>query len=361
MKKGIISLCVCSLFGMSSLSYATTMAAPDSRFKDSGAVMTNKPRFEFTAGALYLQPSSSNLDYAVLGYPFPVLSPHWDVQAVDPSYTLGFDLRGRYYIPSTDYDVVVSWDHLNTDDSDFTQVASDSGQFVVFPFQAGPSFGQSINNPSQKARSNVKFYYDVVDADVGKNFNFGPNTAMRLFVGLSAARLKQTISTTFGDNADTFSINSTNNSKFTGIGPLIGVDGNYMFDNGIGFFGTLAGSALVGHLDASTDYTSSSPQLTAAGIPINSQSISPDESTQGIPSIDGKLGVDYQHSVSQYSIFTASLGYEYATYFNAIATYNPSLVASNVNTGSIALSSLAKTMSNYTVQGPFINFGFKIS
>ncbi len=352
MNKNVMSLCFCSLVGISSLNYAA--------YTNPNLVAT-QPKFEISLGALYLQPSSSNLDYAVLGYPFPTESPHWNVQTVKPTYSLGFDLRGRYFIPDTNYDVAASWDHLNTSDSDFTQVGTGSGLFVVIPFQAGPSFGQSFNNPSQQATSTVKFYYDVINLDIGKNIDFTPYTEMRFFVGLSGARLKQNISTTFADNAHTFSINSTNNSKFTGIGPLIGAEGKYKFiSTGLDLFGAVTGSALVGSLDPSTNYTSSSPQLAGSGIGTNYQSISPKTTTQGVPGVDAKLGLDYSHSISMGAIFTASLGYEYATYFNAIATYNPSVVVGNINTGTIALNSLSKTTSNFTVQGPFINFGIAI-
>lgn len=352
MKKSIISLCAVSLIGASTLSYAMVYTATTT---DLNAGLATKPSFEFTAGVLYLQPSSNNLDYAVHGYPFPVLSPHWDVAAVRPSYSTGFDIRGRYFIPCTDFDVGASWDYLNTSDSDFTQVSSTSGEFVTFPFQAGPSFGQILNNPSQKAHSNVKFNYDVVNLNVGENFSFGPAARVRLYVGVSGAELKQKISTTFGDNANTYSINSTNNSRFDGIGPMVGMDGNYGFENGFGFFGTLAFSALIGNLDAITTYRSTSPQLTASGIALNTQSISPRNSLQGIPGVDGKLGIDFNARAGTNLIISAALGYEYVNYFNAIATYNPSLVAANVNTGSIALSSLSKTVSNYTLQGPFLN------
>lgn len=358
MKKSIISLCVCGLMGGYSVGYAMQASNPNLININE---LTNNQKFELSIGALYLTPSSSNMDYAVLGYPFPVLSPHWDVQTVNPSYSLGFDLSGRYFIPNTNYDLAASWDHLRTSDSDSTKVASSSGQFVVFPFQAGPSFGQTLNNPSQQARSTVQFNYDVVNVNFGKNINFDPRTQMRVFVGLSGAQLKQNISTTFRDNAHTYSINSTNNSRFTGIGPLIGINGNYKFPDGIGFFGTLALSALIGDLDPVTSYTSTSPQLASSGINSNYQSISPHNTTQGVPGIDGKIGVDYSHLFMKDSIFTISIGYEYTTYFNAITTYNPSLVASNVNTGSIALSSLAKTVSNYTVQGPAVNFKIALS
>ncbi len=357
MQKSIISLSICSLIGMSSLSYAA-VAPVSYQVSDPNMNLITKPKFELTVGALYLKPSASNLDYAVLGYPFPTNSPHWNVQSVSPSYSWGFDLGARYYIPSSNYDLAANWDHLNTSDSSFTQVPSGSGLFVVLPFQAGPSFGQELNNPSQQASSTVKFNYDVVNVDIGKNISFDTQAQTRFFIGLSGAQLKQNISTTFADNAHTFSMNSTNNSNLTGLGPLVGVDGDYTFSNGFGVFGGLMVSELIGNLNPSTTYTATSPEL---GSVTNHQSISPKSSTQGVPGINGKIGVNYSHTMGKEAIFKASLGYEYATYLNAIATYNPSAVFGNVNTGTIALVSLEKTMSNYTVQGLFLNLGFNFA
>ena len=110
-----------------------------------------------------------------------------------------------------------------------------------------------------------------------------------------------------------------------------------------------------------TTYTSSSPELIAAGITSNNQSISPRDTNQVVPAFAGKIGLDYSHAFYNNGIFTAALGYEYAVYFNAIVAYNPSTVFGNVNTGTIALSSLEKSVSNFSVQGPFLNFSLALA
>src|ERR1700722_4825097 len=93
MKRIFLVACFLGLAGISSFTYANA-ASP----QVNNQSLSSPPQFEFTIGALWLKPSSSLLDYAVLGYPLPVNSPHWDVSAVNPSYSTGFTLGARYYI-----------------------------------------------------------------------------------------------------------------------------------------------------------------------------------------------------------------------------------------------------------------------
>lgn len=350
MKRIIYSAGVLSLIGISSLvNAATPSPAP---FIDRP--LATQPSFELSLGALFFQPSSSLLDYAVFGFPFPVQSPHWKVSAVKPGYSTGFDIGGRYYIPCTKNDVHLSWSHLRTSDSNTTQAGP--SQFVVVMFQAGPSVGQNLNNPSTHATATAKFYYDVVNLDVGRYFDYYDNTQLRVYLGLSAVQIKENLSATFRDNAATFSVNMTNNSRFTGIGPLFGIDGKYQIPcSGFGIFSSAIVSGLIGTLDPVTNFTSSSPELAINGITSNLQSITPANMTQVVPALDGKLGLNYAHAFDRNTSFTLALGYEYAVYFNSIVAYTPSTVFGNVNLGSIALSSLNKSVSNFSVQGPFLN------
>jgi hypothetical protein len=353
MKRIILVSCFISLAGLSSFASAELTSS-----QMINQPLVSNPKFELTIDALLLQPSSSLLDYAVLGYPLPVQTPHWKVSAVSPSYSAGFELAARYYIQNTRNDVHLSWNHLRTSDSDSTQAGP--SQFVVVMFQAGPSAGQNLNDPSTHADATAEFDYDVVNLDVGRYIDYY-DAQLRLFLGVSAVQIKENLSTTFRDNASTFSVNTTNNSRFTGVGPLLGLDGKCKIPYGFGVIGSAGVSALIGTVNPVTSFTSSSPELAINGITTNNQSISPRNTNQVVPAFAGKVGLDYSHAFYNNAIFTAALGYEYAVYFNSIVAYNPSTVFGNINTGTIALSSLAKSVSNFSVQGPFLNFSFSFA
>ena len=133
---------------------------------------------------------------------------------------------------------------------------------------------------------------------------------------------------------------------------MLGVSGQYGLPYHFGIIGEISASGLIGMLDSVTNYASSSPQLAINGITTNYQSISPRNASQLVPSLEGKLGLNYQFSMHDMT-WTVEAGYEYSTYFNAITTYNPSTVFGEVNLGTIALSSLDKWVSNFSLNGPF--------
>ena len=349
------ALCLFSLMmEATSLASAASVVMKDN-FLDKDGLVATKPQFEFTAGALFLQPTGSNLDYAVLGFPLPVNSPHWDVATVFPGYSTGFYLGGRYILRNAVNDLQLNWAHLSTNDAD--AVHAGANQFTTPIFQSGPSVGQTINPASQNAYANVKFNYDIINLDAGQMVGYGYNTQLRFFAGLSGGQLKETFTTSFQDNAKTFNISYTNKSQFTGVGPLFGVDTLYKLPYSIGVTGTLSASALIGSLNPSTTYAYTSPQVSG----INYQSIAPRNTTQLVPGLHGKLGLNHAHLFDNGSIWTIEAGYEYANYFNAIVAYNPLTVFGDVTTGTIALSSLGKTVSNFAVNGPFVNLSVQFA
>lgn len=180
-------------------------AVMNNNISDKDGIVSTKPHFEFTAGALFLQPTGSNLDYAVLGFPYPVLSPHWDVGTVTPGYSTGFYLGGRYLSRSAENDVQLNWAHLSTNDAD--SLHAGSGQFTTPLFQSGPSAGQGANPATQEAFATAQFNYDIINLDAGQTVHYGQRTDLRFFAGLSGGQLKETLNTSFQDYAQTFNIN----------------------------------------------------------------------------------------------------------------------------------------------------------
>jgi hypothetical protein len=73
------------------------------------------------------------------------------------------------------------------------------------------------------------------------------------------------------------------------------------------------------------------------------------------------LGLNYNHLFHNGSNWTIEAGYEYSNYFNAIVSYNPLTVFGDVTTGTIALSSLGKSISNFAVNGPFVNLSVQFA
>ena len=81
------------LEGTVSLSQHAPECASDTVFL---SLARSKPGFEATASLLYLQPLSGNLQYGTLVTPFPLVSPHWADQTVNPDLTPAFNIGIRY-------------------------------------------------------------------------------------------------------------------------------------------------------------------------------------------------------------------------------------------------------------------------
>ncbi len=344
------------------LSATTSYAdAPTKDISFNVTIPNLTPGFEYDITALALKPAASNLNYAILNKALPLQSPSWTEQELKPGYAPAFELGARYIFQGGN-DISLDWTHLSSSTS--SSVTANGVDYFVGPdYQIGPD---AI--PIRSAVGNVKFKYDVVNLDVGQYVDFGSHVEMRFFGGLSTGFLRQDMQTTFSGNVPDglypgpFSTTSYNQSSFTGLGPRLGMRLAYNTANGFGLLGETAVSALIGQSNATLNYTSSGAELQQKyGESVNNQSITDQTSTQVVPGIDAKLGIQYKHTFSKDTIFTVQAGYQGAVYINAINQYMPSSLVEGapIQTGGIFVATMAHTQSNYSVRGPFLKVGMQ--
>jgi len=318
------------------------------------------PGLEVSISALWLKPGASNLNYTILNKELPAQSPTWYERELRPSYDSALELGVRYVFSTlTDKDIHFSWTHLNSNTSD--SVTTPNSQYFIGPdFQIGPD---SI--PIRHASGSVNFKYDVINLDLGQLINFGEHVEMRLFAGLSNAYLRENVTSTYSGNttspfAGPFSMMQNIMSNFTGIGPRFGVSGNYNMDSGFGFMAEGAVSALIGGLSTKTNYTSSGQELLDIyNQAVNYQKIQDQTVYQVIPGTDAKLGINYKYLIKHKALFTVTAGYQAAVYMNAISQYIPASLVQPLQSGGIFVGTMSHTLSNYSVQGPFLNFSLQ--
>lgn len=364
MRYGRIQLALSVVFTLASLSAQAAPVAKDNPFNTQ--VDPNLlPGLEFNIGALWLKPGASNLNYTIYNVAVaPPQSPFWSEQEVQPTFSAAFDLGARYVFPNaSNEDVRLDWTHLSTSNS----AATSANNFTVFlgpDYEIGPS-GVPIRN----ATATAKFNYDVVNLDVGQYLTFGQHADIRLFGGLSTGFLREEVvsdysGTTGAPYAGPFNMNQDVTSNFTGVGPRIGLHADYNTNCGLGFLGEAAVSALIGSEHSITNYIGSGAQLQALyHQTLNYQTIQDQNVYQVVPGLDAKLGVDYKHTFNNADLLTVSAGYQAAVYFNAISQYLPASLVSGtgLETGGIYVATMSHTLSNYSVQGPFVNVAFKFS
>lgn len=329
-------------------------AVPASGFCGDMGAVEKKAGFEFSASLLYLQPASNNLDYAILTSPFPVPTPNWAIQSIHTDYSPAFNLGARYIFADAAHDIKLNWSHFKSNDS--ATVQADSLQFVGPFFQIGPDAGTI-----RQAHGQTKFDYDVVNLDIGQLINYAQNMPIRLFGGVSSARIRQELISVFQNNAPaSFAVRSLNSSKYTGIGPRVGVESAFNVYNHVNLTGQLAGAVLVGTMQPNTHYQSTSPTLSGLGIGINNQGIRKSSTNEVVPELDAKVGFNYSVPFNNNAVLTLEAGYMGAIYINALTNYNPSSVVSPAQAGTIAVATMIKTQSNFSVQGPYLTASIKL-
>lgn len=306
-----------------------------------------RSRFEPSAAFLFLQPGGGNLQYGTLVTPFPLPSPNWANQSLNPGFSPAFRIGLRYLATESD-DVQTNWTHL--DANAHGSFVGGSTQMAGPPFLIGPGA-----NAYKMGQGGVSFAYDSITLDAGHTFCATCAFQLRVFGGLELARIGQNVTGTFESYDDSNTSGYTNTSLFTGVGPRLGTKAQYDLGN-FQFLGEIAAAALVGRSQSHIDFTTSSASA-GAGIPSpNNQTLTSPDGTQLVPALETHLAVSYSLPATGYGQLKLELGYQAAVYANAISQYSLTQVATPpvVGTVGVFLATQQHLLSDFTVQGPYV-------
>ena len=320
-----------------------SMPLPQKAQAFAAAPRRYSPRFEISGSLLYLQPSAGNLEYGTLISPLPLVSPHWENQALKPNFSPAFEIGVRY-IANDFTDIALNWTHLKTT-TDASVFASPI-QMVGPPFLVGPESALY-----KEGNGTVQFAFDSVNLDAGYTFCAECAFQLRAFGGVEFARIGQDLTGTFQSPGGAASMSSTTHTMFTGAGPRLGMKGQYAIGD-VRFIGEVAGAALMGGYQSHMDFTTIAPGLAGPTI----QSLTSPDSTRVIPSIDARLATAYMFSPGNYGQFKVELGYRAAIYFDAISQYSFTQVPTGLMlppTG-VYLATVDRHYSNFTNHGPYM-------
>jgi hypothetical protein len=317
--------------------------------------------FEVTFDPILLKPGASNLNYVIYNNELPTQSPKWYEQELKPKYSFAFELAGTYMFPQS-RDLRLDWTHLKSNNTSSSVAAPSASYFLGPDYQIGPA-GTVVRTST----GSVNFDYDVVNLDAGQAIKLGSNVTVHIFGGISDGMLRQELKSSYsGTNtapfAGPFTLNQDIQSSFFGLGPRFGFDANYTSDCGLGLYGEAAGSALIGSMRSHTGFLSNSSELVDIfGQTNNAQLITDQHVMQVVPGFDTKLGLTYKHIVGNNMMLTVGAGYQAAVYVNAISEYVPGRLVTGeaLSTGGIFVDTMNHRLSNYSVQGPYLNFSLK--
>jgi hypothetical protein len=326
--------------------------------------------FVVGATAYYLQPSDSNgdLDYAIISGFAAAPAFFSEIKAVEPEYDWGWGVNVGYIFPGTGNDINASWFHLDTEETDTV------GSLAV-PF-VGP--GIAFVDPAHVldndlefgnyARGRAEYDIDQVDVTGGQYINVGcrlilhPNAGVR-WTSLDR-ELKARYAETFFPAGVTFfddELFTKDESEFSGVGPLAGIDATYYIGWGLGAVAHFDTALLVGDVDDKLDALHIERDF-PTGVVVGSveSELKTDSNRRVVPVLDGKLGLDWTYVFNNTtdSDLTLEVGYQVSNYFNAVDRIEG--VVGSVDAAGNFTSALAAAhfTSDVGLNGPYVNLTF---
>ncbi len=311
---------------------------------------------------------------------------------VDPGYDWGWGANIGYIFPNTGNDVNLSYFYLDTGDnrdSVFLPFNATTGLFigsitpVVNNVIFNPGFpGDDLGTPLNIASAEASYRINQVDLTAGQFINVGCRLRLHPNVGLRYADLERkinsfyagsvvSVSTASGVATTTASNNQSQgfvneDSDFSGIGPLAGIDASYYIGMGFGAVAHADAALLIGTIDSETDVFAQNTQFVSTTVlaPVLNQvsagifNYRDDSIRRVVPVTDLKLGLDYTYLFNNAanSDLTLEIGWQASEYFNAVDRLATASVVPNSNILTPVIGSsqaLGSFTSSVGLDGPY--------
>lgn len=215
------------------------------------------------------------------------------------------------------YDVTLAYTHYQTTASNQasgTVISSFDGNYF-----ANNTNGAALDLPYTSANIRYQFFFNTVDLNLGCHYKVDKILRFHPYIGLKAASIKQNIYSNWMNPipaTDFTTATEDLKNNFTGLGPTIGVDSNWVMYAGtsqtVDLVGNLVGGLLAGHTTLSDVYANNKPvTITVHNDSVNGVS----------PMLGGLLAVQWgsKYATSDISI---RLGYEAQIWFNQVQFYS---------------------------------------
>lgn len=282
----------------------------------------------FGIQALYAWSASSPFNYAQITNPSD-LSSQARNHAVSDADGWGEEADITYHFAGSSRDLMLAYTHLGLDGSDTLTTTAPN---TISGFSA------------DQAKGTNDFNHNALDLVLGQQLLVGDRIVLHPFLGLRYADIDQDATANIQQTETHTTFKDDNlHSDFDGVGPRLGMDTRVIMGKGFSVVGTLGSSLLVGQ--ASSKYSVTTQGFAA---PLNStptQVYKPNESTEVLPELDAKLGLDYTpHVLNPDMAWGFQLGYEWTQYFGALQ--NDGLDTAIVNSD--------ESVNDFAYHGPYL-------
>jgi hypothetical protein len=217
------------------------------------------------------------------------------------------------------------------------------------------SFNDDAPAVSQSAAATLSFNYNAATVEVGQHVDAGDELRLRFFGGLEYAHIRHNLNTEYDNVAniedDVFfgQENVFQESKFSGVGPVLGVDMYFPLSQHFELRSRLAGGMLFGRLDSKLN-----DQIAAGfeGQPpvqvFDPTNLGVDLAAENntVPTLGLKIGAAYTSAYRRLG-WILEAGYQTDHYFNAATTFR------HVNNLGGAI--FVKQVGDISVAGPYVS------
>lgn len=358
-----------SLIALGLVNFTTALAALPTPTNTESTMITVPTLYGnfIVGGTLYFIEATAtqgDSDYANIN---PLVQPNNNFASslhrsnVSYDWQYGFNLG--YIFSDTANDVGLNYFYVNTDASHHEGTLQHPFFITIPNLQFNTDFFQ---NGINHVDTDNQYRLNVLDLIAGQYIDVGCRLRLHPTAGVRYIDLERNLNSIYLSNQTSSSDNNfgllttADDSDYSGIGPMVGLDASYYLGMGFGVVGHADTAVTMGSLDYQTEVGA----ITFANI--NAPSLFQDilfrreNFMRVVPILDAKLGLDYTYMFYSMSNddLTVELGYAVNHYFNAVDRFSNTLQIGVPNLASNTI--LGTKTSGVGIDGPYVNFTFHV-
>ena len=259
-------------------------------------------------------------------------------KSVDNAHSLGGTIDLSYVFPGNGRDVQLAYTRLHMTDNNGHVSTVGTSSTISVPFNNLTTY--------DNAKGSTDHDLDAVDLIFGQWVRVGQRVDLHPFAGVRYVNIKLDDQATYTDstNSANYGIGKVK-SDFSGIGPRAGLDVAVHMQSGISIVGTVGASLLIGDLDTKITASNFVADQYADGYSLRNS-----DTTQAVPELDARLGLNYTYRFNPGTALGLELGYQAVNYFDvADKDYIDMNTANTINTSE-----------DFGYQGPYFRLQFSV-
>ena len=338
-----------------------------------------KSGFEFNIEGLFLKPSNSDLDFGVIVLPPSSTGPNVSsIATLKPDTSFGLGTAIGYVFPNSANDVLLKWTTFDHTDTDTVSLSSLEAETSIG--STGAVTGAVIEDllsPTDKEVASTRSRLNAIDLNAGQYISLGKQLQLHPTAGLRFARVESylhsqhiisgpfiqgLLGSAVGPYGG-YSGDSRFTSRFSGLGPSLGLDAHYNLGGGFAAVAHASTSLLLGKAETRLSEELEGPayerQYFSPGVEEDISgggAAQSDKTTRLVPVLDALLGLNYSCVLGEdASVLTFEGGYKASQYIDAVDRLT---VQSNQWSGTPY--SITRTSSSLGFSGPYVKLSLKI-